>query len=284
MSNNQFLEFLECAKGLYEQGLDLLDPEKEDFSILSGCILLIIGLEKLIKHVLENRNPLMILEKVTFKDIVDVQNGVRVGNRQTVSLGMAFKRLTNLFPQLEQEKHHVLKIIKDRNFLVHQAGYFNIAKIEGSVRVNIADMSESICLQCINKQPEAVFGEEIWVRMASYRKAYKEAEVLELNKRIAFLKRIYFQGKKLPCEQIELSEKSEKVEYECPICGNIAEIEVEVDIDYDYREGIAIGIWPYLNVLRCGVCGFTLSNPDEVEALVGEEATKELLYPDYGEH
>jgi hypothetical protein len=283
MANDKYLEFLECAKGLYKQGLDLLDPEKEDVSILSGCILLTIGLEKLIKHVLESRNPLMILGKVTFKDIVDVEKGLRVGNRQTVSLSIAFERLTYLFPQLEQEKHYVLKIIKDRNFLVHQAGYFNIAKTEGRVRVNITNISEQICLRCIDKKPEEIFVEGIWDKMVSYREAYREAEVLELNKRIAFLKRIYSQGEKLPCEQVELSEKLGKVEYECPICSNMAEIEIEVDKDWDYHDMVLLGGCPYLSRFKCKECGFTLSDPDEIEALVGEEAARELLYPSYGE-
>lgn len=283
MSNDKYLEFLECAKGLYKQGLDLLDPEKEGVSILSGCILLTIGLEKLIKHVLESRNQLMILEKVTFKDIVGVEKGLRVGNRETVSLRTAFERLANLFPQLEQEKHHVSKIIKDRNFLVHQAGYFNIAKTERRVRVNITDISEQICLRCIDKKPEEIFVEGIWDKMTSYREAYRGAEVLELNKRIAFLKRIYSKGKKLPCEQIELSEKLEKVEYECPICGNVAEIEIDLNEVFDWREGVAEDVWPYLSAFKCGICGFTLSDPDEIEALVGEETARELLYPGYGE-
>ncbi len=282
MSNDKYLEFLECAKGLYKQGLDLLDPEKEDVSILSGCILLTIGLEKIIKHILESRNPLMILEKVTFKDVIDVGKGLRVGNRQTVSLRTAFERLTNLFPQLEQEKRHVLKIIKDRNFLVHQAGYFNITKIEGRVRVNITDISEQICLRCIDKKPEEIFVEGIWDKMTSYREAYRGAEVLKLNKRIAFLKRIYSQGEKLPCEQIKLSEKLDKVEYECPICGNMAEIDLEVG-EGDWREGVAGDVWPYLSAFKCGICGFTLSDPDEIEALVSEETARELLYPGYGE-
>lgn len=278
MSKKQYIEFLECAKGFYNQGLDFLDPERDDFSILSGCILLVVGFEKFIKHILESRNPLMVLEKVTFTDILDAEKSKKCGNKKTVSLSIAYERLSQLFPVLKKEAHHVTAIIEDRNFLVHQAGYYEITKIEGRVRVNITDISELICQACLKECPDKVFGKKMWEKMATYRQAYKEAEVLKLNKRIAFLKRIYQEGNKLPCEEIEFSDDKDEIEYDCPICENMARLEIDLN-EVVGSEGVE-AVWPFFEAFKCEKCGFTLSDPDEIEDLLGRETSRELLYPE----
>jgi len=268
---------LECTRGLYKQGLDLLDPEREDASILAGCILLAIGLEKFIKHVLESRNQLMILERVQFDDILDAECGRKVENKRTISLKEAFERLNKLYPDIDKKRYCIGNIINDRNLLVHGSGHIDVAKIECRVRVNIADLSELICKLCIEKHPEEIFSKEIWDVMANYREAYKNAEVLELDKRIAHFRRLYNNGEKLPCDQVEFSTTSYKVEYKCPICEHVAEIEIDIEIDVDHRERIILSVWPHLIAFKCEVCGFTLSNSYEVEALVGEDSINELL-------
>lgn len=67
MAVKKDLELIDFAIGLYEQALKLLEPGSDDFSVLSGCILLTVGLEKLIKSVLYTQNHLMILyRKIEF--------------------------------------------------------------------------------------------------------------------------------------------------------------------------------------------------------------------------
>jgi hypothetical protein len=270
---------LVCAKGLYKQGINLLDPREDDYSILSGCILLEIGLEKLIKSVLAKRNPLMIIEKVNFEDIRKADSGEQIIYKKTINLETALDRLGLLYPELSLQCHPIKEIIKDRNHLVHGAGYFDIARIEGRVRMNIAELSESICKYCLNDEPSNIFAEETWNAMANYRDAYKRAEVLELNKRIAFLKRVHCSEEVLPCDAFELPAKSDKVIYECPICGNKAEIMIDWDIDVDHRDGDITGAWPFLGLFRCNSCKFSLSNSHEIETLVGgKEAAARLIY------
>lgn len=74
MDKETYLEFRDFTTGLYEQALQLLEPGSNDFSILSGSILLIIGLEKLVKYVLYARNPVMILyKKIEFEDLIKLE-------------------------------------------------------------------------------------------------------------------------------------------------------------------------------------------------------------------
>ena len=40
------------------------------------------------------------------------------------------------------------------------------SKIENRVRINIADISKSICKICLGKKPEIIFGKEIWKFLA----------------------------------------------------------------------------------------------------------------------
>lgn len=276
------LSFIEFSVGFYRKGLELINPEKDDFSIISGCLLLVIGLEKLIKQVLVNHNPLMILEKVGFDDVLDVHMDKSTLNKRSVSLEMAFERLTKLFPEMEFQKHVVKNLVRNRNFLAHSAGIFNLKTIENNVRVNVTTTTGIICEKCLNTDPYELFGKDVWQEMLDYKEAYEEAEILELEKRISFLKRIYSEGKKLPCAPVKLSKYVEGYHYyDCPICKSAAIIEVEIDVDVDHREGVVLGAWPYPNFLYCENCGFSLIDSDEIEILVGEETLREILYSDF---
>ncbi|QCS49431.1 hypothetical protein FEK30_08250 [Picosynechococcus sp. PCC 11901] len=64
-----FLDFLACAKGIFLRSLTLLEPsQSDDFSVISGSILLIVALEKLVKNVIYQVSPLMILyQKLDFQ-------------------------------------------------------------------------------------------------------------------------------------------------------------------------------------------------------------------------
>lgn len=283
MPKEQYLEFLDSAKGLYIDGLALLDPEKGETSILSGCKLLIIGIEKLIKHVLEGNNPLLLLEKVCIDDIIDFNNGSRFGRKRTVNVSEGFDRLVKLFPELESLKHHLTQLNRHRNFLLHGSGYYSIEKEERRVRINIANMSEAICMKCLKKQPQEILGDETWAQMARYRDAYKDAEALELKKRLSFLKRLYSKGKKLPCEKVKFLADSNIIEEEeCPICGE----NVIIEFNWDATVGSeGIDFWsPYPRTLLCKNCEFSLSDPDEIVTLLGEETVNVLLYGEPGDY
>ena len=221
----------------------------------------------------------MIIEKVEFDDILNAESGKKKTNKKTINLEKSLERLAILYPDLSQTCLPVKEIIKDRNLLVHGAGYIDIAKIEDRVRVNITDLSELICKYCLDDKPENVFSKETWDAMANYREAYTRAEVLQLNERIAFLKRIHSNGGILPCDTFDLSDKSERLIYKCPICGRNAEIEIDWDIDVDHRDGTIMGAWPLLGLLRCNSCRFSLSNSHEIEALVGgKDVAANLIY------
>jgi len=275
------INFLEFASGLYKKGIELLDPENDDILIISGCILLLIGFEKLLKEALVLKNPLMILENIKFQDVVDQASDVSILNKRTVSCEEAFSRLTIIFPQLDQEKHLVKKLIDSRNFFIHSAGHFDLKTIESNVRVNITAITKIICELCLNKDPYQLFGVQEWQSMIDYKDAYMDAEILELKKRISFLKRNYSEGDKLPCIPIKRSTISYYYNYTCPICDQEAEIEIDIDIEYDHRDETILGAWPYPKYLYCENCGFSLTEAQEIEYLVGERALKEMLYPEH---
>lgn len=270
-NNKTHVGFLDCAVGLYEQGLELLQPERDDFSIISGCILLVVGLEKLIKHALESRNPLMILSKMDFDDVVEVDAGKRLENRHTVSLETAFKRLLTLYPKLGSEKSHADSLIDDRNFLVHGSGYFDAGMAEERVRVNLTNITEIVCLECLGKSPAEVFGKKIWEHFDTYREAYENAHILEMDERIVFLRRLYQQSQTLPCEPVTLRYSEKHVGDDCPVCGSKAQIEIDANRDWDSVP------YPYLSKYVCDNCGFALDDADEIELLLGKDRAQEIL-------
>lgn len=271
-NNKTYLEFLDCAVGLYGQGLELLQPERKDLSIISGCILLVVGLEKLIKHALKSRNPLMILSKVEFNDVVAVDAGNRLENRHTVSLETAFKRLLTLYPRLSSENSHASSLVEDRNFLVHGAGYFDAGPAEQRVRVNLTNITEIVCLECLGKDPADVFGKKVWEQLDTYREAYENAHILEMKERIAFLQRLYEQGQPLPCQSISVGNGADSVEGICPVCGATSQIVIDVDGDWDDVP------YPFISKYVCRNCGFALDDPDEIELMLGRETVRDILY------
>lgn len=287
MSKHKYVELLDFTIGLYEEGLHLLEPDRKDFSIISGCILLLIGFEKFIKYVLEKENPLMVLKTIKFEDVLAVTKGVRIGEierqgLETVGLEKGFEQLVDLFPNLDKnkEKQIVKELVKFRNLLIHNTGCLDLNKIELSVRIKIAEISETICQECLHEQPRKILGKELWDKMETYKEAYKEeykqANILDLNQRIGLFKRIYATGKKLPCEDVNFSENSDLVKYECPICKNIAEIVIEWEVDLG-EDGTILNGWNYFNALKCSNCGFTLTDPEDIDNLIPGKIAKKLL-------
>jgi len=270
----KYITYLEFAVEMYVHGLKLINPKKDDYSILSGCMLLMVGLEKLVKHALKTRNPLLILEKISFDSLIDLELGnKKFENIQTASLNASFQRLCMLYPALKNEEIHIARIIKARGFLYHSEGYYDLSRIESDIRVNVTDISESICKECLNREPQKIFGKKTWSSMKKYRDAYKESEALELKERITFLKRLHKQRKKLPCEPIK--ENGFPFE-ECPICKNDIEIAFDFDIDYDHEGGVFGGQLFPKHVI-CPECGFSLKDIREIEALFGEDVIRQAI-------
>lgn len=263
------LKLTDFSIGLYEQALKLLEPGSNNFSILSGCILLTVGLEKFIKSILHSKNPLMILyKKIEFEHLLLFEQGSSFENYDTISFEVALERLVKIYPSISNESQDINYIIKQRNFLMHNFGCIDIGILERKVQTKVADISELICLECLEKSPEEIFGEKIWNKMSTNRSAYKQAEILEVEKRIKFLKRLYTQGEDLPCERIEIPETMSTQLIVCPVCEqNTAEVGLDWDVQVDHREGTVDYVHPYLDLIKCQ-CGFTMEDPEEIELLL----------------
>jgi hypothetical protein len=283
MTNQEDLTLIEFTVGLYEQSLKLLKPGSENFSILSGCILLTVGLEKLIKSVLYDENPLMILyDKIDSKDLIKFQKGDKFRNCKTISFEKALALLVELFPALKKEPQDIKDIeyiIKERNLLMHNFGYINIGALEIKIQTKVADISELICKECLRKSPEEVFGLNVWTEMVKTREAYKtykDANILELKQRILHLRRLYLQNRALSFEEIDIPKGLYTQVTRCPVCNkNTAEVAMECDVDFD-EYGILSDVSPYLSLLKCE-CGFTIVDIEEIELLLGEEKYYDII-------
>lgn len=269
MAVKENLELIDFTIGLYEQALKLLEPGSNNFSVLSGCILLTVGLEKMIKSVLYARHPLMILyKKIEFEDLISLEKGEKFNNQDTISFENALKRLVQLFPSLAKEAKDIEYIVKERNFLMHNFGYIDIGGLERKVQTKVADISELICIECLGKSPEEILGQYVWAKMFTTREAYRNADILEINQRIAHLKRLYSQGETLPCEVLEVPKDLSTQVLMCPVCEkDTAEVVLDWDVDVDHREGIVVDVHPYLSLVKCQ-CGFTMEDPEEIELLL----------------
>ena len=277
------LDFKGYSRGLFAKAVSLLAPGQcDDFSVIGGSILLIVALEKLAKSVIHSRNPLMILyEKLTFDDLVAQEKGDAFDNRSTISFELTLDRIIKLYPALSSFKRDIKAVIEDRNLLMHNYGYLDIARLERNVQVRVADFAEALCSECLHEQPAEVIGEDAWMLLQKNRDAYRNAECLELAQRIAHLQRLHSQGQPLPCHKVHARPDWQQTSLICPVCEQEATVlfDIDWDVDVDHREGIILGVYPDATpvALICG-CGFMLSTQDEVRCLLGdkEEEMREL--------
>lgn len=276
MSGKVNLDLRSYAKGLYGKAVGILAPGQcDDFSVISGSILLIVGLEKLAKSIIQNRNPLMVLlDKPTFEDLVAHEKGDSFANRKTISFEVALSRVIQLYPNLAPFQRDIKAIIDDRNLLMHNYGYLDISQLERNIQVRVADFTEALCRECLNQGPEEVIGVEQWSLLQRNRDAYINAECLELRERIAHLIRLHNQGQPLPCPPISPKADHRPASFACPVCGQQASIlyDIDWDVDVDHREGVIMGIYPYATpeAMSCQ-CGFTLSTTDEIGFILGDQ-------------
>jgi len=275
-SQKHDIDFLDFARGLFEKAVGMLEPVGlDDFSVISGSILLIVGLEKLVKSVIHAHYPLMILlDKITFEVLVDYDNGQSFANYKTISFDEALVRVINLYPVLKPHRSRIKKIIDDRNLLIHNFGAIDIARLERDIQVSVCDFAEALCSQCLNRPPEDVIGQHTWTLLQRNRNGYINSETLDLNTRIEHLKRQLAQNQSLNCPTIDIQDFWHGLEFFCPVCEHGATVYFDVDwdvSDFDHREG-AVFVSPYPSpvALSCQ-CGFTLSTGNEVSILLGDK-------------
>jgi hypothetical protein len=270
------LDFRNYSKGLFAKAVSLLAPGQcDDFSVISGSILLIVALEKLAKSVIHARNPLMILyDKPSFEDLVAQEQGELFNNRNTISFEKTLERILKLYPALSVFRQDIKAVIEDRNILMHNYGYLDIARLERNVQVRVVEFAEALCNECLHELPAQVIGEEAWMLLQKNRDAYRSAESIELARRITHLQRLHRQGQTLPCQKLEVNPDQQKLSLICPVCAQEASVlfDIDWDVDVDHREGIVLGAYPDATpvAISCG-CGFTLKSHDEVRYLLGDK-------------
>jgi hypothetical protein len=227
--------------------------------------------------VLYTKNPLMILyKKIEFEHLIKFEDGDKFKNSDTISFEEALKRLVKIFPALAKEERDIKYIIEQINFLMHNFGYINIGVLERKIQTKVVDISELICTECLCKSPEEVFGQNVWSEMVRTREVYKNANILEAEDRIVYLRRLYSQGETLTCTPIDIPKDSLTQFISCPVCSeNTAEVAMDCDVDVD-KEGITSNVYPYLFLIKCK-CGFTMVEPDEIELVLGEEKYFETI-------
>ena len=275
-----YFDFLDYAKGLYGEAVHLLEPPKSrEFTIISGSILLLVGMEKLAKYAIYQKNRLMVLyDKIKFEDLVNYEKGDNFSDKSTISFEEALTRLEKLYPKLKQH-NNIKSIIKKRNYLVHNFGHLDIEDLERRIQVQVVDFTDELCNICLKKPPEDVFGVELWNKLKYNSEQYKKALYLALQQRIERYRELIEQKdvECLPFELLKINEKYSTRLFHCPVCKiEEAKIFSIIDIVYDcdYSDG---EIYPeiYLGVtemkIQCGKCHFTLDNHDDVETFLGED-------------
>ena len=277
----QYIDLLDYAKGFYAKSVQLLEPGKgDDFSIISGSIILTVGMEKLVKSVIYKIHPVMILEgKIEYKDLKEWFQGNDFQERKTISFDEALKRLIELYPKLQKHHQNIQSIIKIRNALVHNFGDLDIGNLERKIQIKVADFTEEICKECLNSTPENILGTDVWYKLKKNRNDYKEANYLDFQERLAHYKALYSEGEKLPYRQIDNFKKDVELFGDCPVCNKQASIafDIDIDVDCDYSDGEVVTdfyLYPNEILLACNECNFTLNNYEELEIFLGDDYDK----------
>jgi len=271
------LNYLDHARGLFKLGSQEVDLGNEDSRILTGYLVLSIGLEKLIKYALTRRTVLLTFQKIEADDVIASLVGIEQ-EQHTVSLEVAFSRLAKIVSPCTPWSKELQKINEDRNMIAHREGQLPMPKIEKRARVKVTDIAEWVCRAALGDHPDVILGNEVWGRMSAYRDAYDNALVLAVNQRIAFLRHLYEQGEPLPCPKQSVSDEYGKAELACPICNGLGDAEIQLSEVVDIGEGYVEAVYPYISVFACPHCGFTVE-ADDLSEVFGDDVHR-LAYPE----
>jgi hypothetical protein len=264
---------------------DFLESGKNASRFASAIVKVATGVELLLKNMLEQICPALILDKaddggLQIAKAFGLERRLRFPKEvenldlRTVAFPILLIRASKFF-DIEQYSVHLTRLHKIRNSLVHHTGKVDVLETNLLLVKYVFPFIEDIGKA--NKSLGLTLSSATWKKIRQLKAQSVDALTSQLAKKIAHHSSI---ANRLSKQKVSLlahseTEKGSKEEItednlHCPACGNeTASIFQEVEVDYD-ESGPTGGY--FIFSLRCRVCGIELDE-DEIQCVISDFET-----------
>ena len=262
----------------------LISSEMDKEQVIEAILHLAIGIERILKAILWDINPVYVLKDLSFKNSAQILYkhkliSENLSNKEfkqnpnsyvltfrtalfqakefspiTMKHFNALFALSNYRDTIAHRSLKELDIEKLKKFLLHDS--LNIIK-DYSHEFNIP-LTEFIgdkikTLEFLSKDYEGDLSEKIQRKIKFYSSEWERVKQDPTQaKRIEKLYEIH-------------NDNTSFDHAECPACGNAAQFSAEIDYDYSDGQVWAAGVYP--TALKCPFCGFSVTDDEEMDFL-----------------
>jgi hypothetical protein len=258
--------------------------------VIEGLLFFSLGMERILKGILYNLNPIYVLKAQDFKNSVSIfykdrllpnfkQNQEISGSPDTdvLTFKLSLLRAKSISKTTENNTALLFSLSNYRDIIAHN--HLSLIDIEKAKILLLRDFYKLIrdYSNELNLKISYFLGPSE-IKLASISSKYQESIEDKVKIKLESHKKRWEQLKEQPGYVDKMREKTESIyeasfknresfaeKLECPACHNLALITIEVDIDYS--EGQANPIGAFVSSLKCHFCKLVIEDYDEMDYL-----------------
>uniref|UniRef100_A0A7V3E8M4 Uncharacterized protein n=1 Tax=Ignavibacterium album TaxID=591197 RepID=A0A7V3E8M4_9BACT len=278
-----FNEFFFEATSFISKANDIKKPKMIDYDAILSFLLSAIGIEKILKGILYDINPIFVLKNPNFdvsskafyvNQFITQKNIPDLANYETISFSTAIQR-AKLFSKTVSSNISLLKKIADtRNVIAHNISAdvdrrFIRSFLLSEFKILINDFSKELKFR-----KDQFFTPLPWeIQKYSEEKEELEKSIKEVMTAKIKEHKIIWEKRKSDKsffeEKMKLTLKSEKIgesiTISCPSCNNLSLLYYKPDVEYSDRQFWVTGF--YVTELECFFCDFNVWEYSEIDYL-----------------
>lgn len=282
------IEYLIDSQKLIYMSIPHIEENMEYEQVVQAMTFFSFGIERLLKHILSNVNPVFILMNGDFKNAAPClykSSFITTGknkqitdspNHDVISFRVAMQRALLFSKAVQENKQLIYSLAHYRDILAHKpTSEIDLAKASSLLARDGINLISDICKE-ISASPKNFFGEHL-NRLEKLSKKIKDKEEFEQGM-VALLDdhlkvwqhrktNIDFENKASEITHSLISSSGNDYSHEeftCPACSNEAVARIEPDYDYDKAEGTSYIVGMFVDKIHCYYCGLELDNYDEL--------------------
>jgi len=292
MSNNnksEMNEFFFEARTFIGKGFELVKPKMVDFDALLALLLCSIGIEKILKGILFDINPLYVLNNFKFEEstelfykerIIDenIKNNIKIRTRDLylISFSTAIKRCKFFSKTVSDHITLLHKVAEARNVIAHNiCSHLNIDRnfLRPFLLRDLNPLIRKFSKE-LKFRKDTFFTPIPWeISLYGDEKKIQEKDLSEeILEKFTEHKIIWDDHKadqKYFKEKFDFTKRKERKGFNilisCPVCENESLLYYEPDVEYEHGINVFNGL--YVTELECNFCGLNIFDYDEVDYL-----------------
>jgi len=276
-------EYVVDSKKYFHRCTPLISTRMSDVDTIDAILFYAVAVEKVLKGILLNVNPVYILEAQDFCNTAPILYGEKLlskdsfgkeisksPNRDVITYRKSLLRAKEFSPTTNQNCTSLHKLSDYRDTVLHRPTSEINCKDAAQFLIETYPLITEGYAKEFGVAVEEFVGDKIHLFDAFGRQAHK-ISVEKIIEKIGLYNRKWNRTKNDPGRKEEIAKVNNYVqEYgghgvDCPACGNLAEVDYEPDYDYADGQSYMCGVFPVS--VKCAFCGLELFEPSELDYL-----------------